>query len=75
MSATTAAKIRRYRETKIENFGRDVNVSRASVHRFANIFIEESRPFIPEASLPAYSGVPLWFADQLNWCMGLERFT
>ena len=62
MSETTAAEIRRYRETTIASFGREVNISRASVHRFANIFIEESRVFIPEASLPAYRGVPLWFA-------------
>lgn len=62
MPVTTAAEIRRYRETKFENFGQEVNISRASVHRFTNIFIEESRPFIPGASLLTYHGVPLWFA-------------
>jgi len=62
MPVTTAADIRRYRETTVESFGREVNISRASVHRFANIFIEESRAFIPGASLPEYRGVPLWFA-------------
>lgn len=62
MPVTTAAEIRRYRETTIENFGQEVNISRASVHSFTNIFIEESRAFIPGASLPAYRGVPLWFA-------------
>lgn len=49
MPVTTAAEIRRYRETTIENFGQEVNISRASVHSFTNIFIEESRAFIPGA--------------------------
>lgn len=59
---TTAAEMLRFKETRVENVGREVNISRASVHRFTNIFIDESRPFIPEASLPVYRGVPLWFA-------------
>lgn len=58
----TAAEMLRYRETTVENVGREVNISRASVHRYTNIFIDESRPFIPGASLPVYRGVPLWFA-------------
>ena len=62
MPVTTAAEILRYRGTTIESFGREVNISRASVHRFANVFIVESRAFIPGASLPEYRGVPLWFA-------------
>lgn len=62
MPVTTAAELLRYRGTTIDSFGREVKISRASVHRFANIFIEESRAFIPGASLPAYRGVPLWFA-------------
>lgn len=62
MPVTTAADIRRYRETTIESLGREVDISRASVHRFANIFIEESKPFIPGVALPVYRGVPLWFA-------------
>ena len=62
MPVTTAAELLRYRETTIASFGREVNLSRASVHRFANIFIVESRPFIPGARLPEYRGVPLCFA-------------
>lgn len=61
MPVTTAAEISRYRETKIESFGRKIDIPRASIHRFTNIFIEESRPFIPQESLPIYHGVPLWF--------------
>lgn len=62
MPANTAAEILRYRQTKFESFGHEVNISRASVHRFTNIFIEESKPFIRGESLPVYSGVPLLFA-------------
>ena len=62
MSVTTSAEILRYRATKFENFGREFKISRASVHRFINIFIEESKAFIPGESLPVYRGVPLWFS-------------
>ncbi|KAL9968849.1 hypothetical protein ACROYT_G020990 [Oculina patagonica] len=67
----TAAEMLRYRETTVdstvvENVGREVNISRASVHRYTNIFIDESRPFIPGASLPVYRGVPLFYSCLLQ---------
>lgn len=61
MPESAAAELLRYRETRVASFGRKV-IPRASVHRFTNIFIEESRYFMPQAYLPIYRGVPLWFS-------------
>ena len=57
----TSAEVYRIRETKNESYGNKVNIPRSSVHRYTNIFIEESRPFYPRALLPIYRVPPLWF--------------
>ena len=61
MSVSWAAELLRYRQTRIDSVGHKVNIPRASVHRFTNIFIESKR-FMPQAYLPIYRGVPLWFS-------------
>lgn len=62
MSVSPAAELLRYRQTRIDSVGRKENIPYASVHRFTNIFITESRRFMPKADLPIYRGVPLWFS-------------
>ena len=62
MSVSPAAELLRYRQTRIDSVGRKENTPYASVHRFTNIFIPESRRFMPRADLPIYRGVPLWFS-------------
>ena len=44
------------------NVGHKVNIPHASVFRFTNIFIDESKRFMPGAYLQTYRGVPLWFS-------------
>ena len=54
----TSAEIRK---TTIASYGNKVNIPRTSVHRYTNIFIQESRPFYPTEALPIYRVAPLWF--------------
>ena len=54
----TSAQIRK---TTIASYGNKVDIPRTSVHRYTNIFIEESRPFYPREVLPIYRVPPLWF--------------
>ena len=46
MSVSPAAELLRYRQTRIDSVGRKENTPYASVHRFTNIFITESRRFM-----------------------------
>ena len=62
MSVSSAAEPLRYRQTEIESVGPKANIPHASVHRFTNIVIIESRRFMSKADLPIYRGVPLCFS-------------
>ena len=44
------------------NVGHKVNIPHASVFRFTNIFIDESKRFMPGAYLQTYRGFPVWFS-------------
>lgn len=57
----SAAEIYKVRETTISSFGNKVDIPRTSVHRYANVFIEESKPFYPGETLHIYRVPPLWF--------------
>ena len=46
MSVSPAAELLRYRQTRIDSVGRKENTLYASVHRFTNMFITESRRFM-----------------------------
>lgn len=61
MPVSGAAELYKIRETKIASFGDEVRIPRSSVHRYTNIFIEESRPFFPGEVLPIYRVPPLCF--------------
>lgn len=58
MPVAHAAEVHQIRET---SFGNKVDIPRTSVHRYTNIFIEESKPFYPQETLPIYRVAPLWF--------------
>ena len=58
----TRAEIQRERNVQIENYGTKFDVRRTNVHRYTNIFIQESNPFYPYETLPIYCVAPLWFA-------------
>lgn len=57
----TSAELLQIRKKTIASYGNKVDVPRTSVHRYTNIFIEESRPFYPREVLPIYRVPPLWF--------------
>ena len=59
MSKLESAELLRLRQTSV---GHKVNIPHASVFRFTNIFIDESKRFMPGAYLQTYRGVPLWFS-------------
>ena len=59
MSKLESAELLRLRQTGV---GHKVNIPHASVFRFTNIFIDESKRFMPGAYLQTYRGVPLWFS-------------
>ena len=56
----SAAEIFKVRETTISSFGNKVDIPRTSVHRYTNVFIEESKPFYPGETLHIYRVPPLW---------------
>ena len=58
----TRAEIQRETNVQIENYGTKFDVRRTNVHRYTNIFIQESNPFYPYETLPVYCVAPLWFA-------------
>ena len=59
MSKLESAELLRLRQTSV---GHKVNIPHASVFRFTNIFIDESKHFMPRTYLPTYRGVPVWFS-------------
>jgi len=57
----SAAEICKLKETTILSVGNKVDIPRTSVHRYTNIFIQETKPFYPRETLHIYRDPPLWF--------------
>lgn len=64
----TSAEFQQTRVTVIKSYGNKVDLSRTNVHRYTNIFIEESKQFYPQETLPIYRVAPLWFAAVMFLC-------
>lgn len=64
----TSAEFQQTRVTVIKSYGNKVDLSRTNAHRHTNIFIEESKPFYPQETLPIYRGAPLWLAAVFFLC-------
>ena len=59
MSKLESAELLRLRQTGV---GHKVNIPHASVFRFTNIFIDESKHFMPRTYPPSYRSVPVRFS-------------
>ena len=66
-SVWSAAELFHYRQTRKDSVGHKVNIPHASVDGFTNIFIIESRRFMPQAYLP----ITMFTFSVL--CLNLER--